>query len=293
MSSSSSSSNAPSRAQHFSIEEYEAMQRFQAVSACLPMEGGPPSKIIKTEMRDAEQLLGKSGPETNIGLEQRECNDANREPQRFRENSPSLCTIPKLEFASTTCAFGRGSPSSGSDSAPSPEQVGSGTRRAQSSDSDIGDTNDFYESQDAIAFDGYALTMILKPKETFIDFDEYFLKLSGKLGVLLEKQVDSHPSVGIKLWVVTHVKYENLVTEDLLTGFLSIDSKVLLNTFEIPEMINKIAEETKVRKDTFMREKSGLRIHQIVQTDINTAYYDPLGNLGEGAGTYKDLPPLI
>ena len=113
------------------------------------------------------------------------------------------------------------------------------------------------------------------------------------MGQIFSTELDSHTGSGIKFWIVTEIKYENIETDDVITGHLSLEANVLLNSFQIEEILPKIQQETLDHNDNFLREKSLLRIKEICKTDLYLATYDPLGNLGRAAGTYKKLPQFL
>ena len=143
------------------------------------------------------------------------------------------------------------------------------------------------------AHQGYVRSIGLKAKNKTRDLDEYFNRLRPKLQQLLTSELDAHPAMGLRCWIVTEAKYENVMTDEVYRGFLSIEAKTILNSFQIPEIIDQIQKETKLRHENFLREKSNLRSKQILQTDVNISNYDPLSNHGDGGGTFKELPLFL
>ena len=96
---------------------------------------------------------------------------------------------------------------------------------------------------------------------------------------------------GLKVWVVMDVAYSKALDAELHESTLQLSAKsfTIHSVAQIPNRLQQLANELKVRNENLLRLQSFLNLVEIKATHLHLAEHNPLTH----GASYVDLPPFL
>ena len=191
-------------------------------------------------------------------------------------NHPSLAAprLPAQSVTAPSSQTGGGSRPASSVTAPS-SQTGGGNRAVS-----------FTRGSARRAFRGALLVERYVADQHVDDINVFLDSFRQSIRENLEALLAEHH--GLKLWLGLDLQYYHLVDERYVEDHIISTSQVLLNEFQIDEVLELIAQELRMRSANFLRNGSPFVLDSVESAVLHIARYSPIRG-----GTYQELPKFL